>query len=207
MSALSSMPIDKRTTSGPAPAAVRCSSVSWRCVVDADRSSRYKYRGFAGSITPCNFSSRVCRHEGSRFNRCRPRFSGLQYVQYSGTASPRSLSMKKPSSVPSPRPILCRQLATSHMVFSGGPPGDTSSAGLPTQRPSTHSSGHRSCQRTAVTKAIANSSRLGSLEFRHMGNCSPGTQFILKTADWELHSITFNRSNMSGATSKPFSPQ
>ena len=35
MSALSSMPIDRRTTSGPAPAAVRCSSVSWRCVVDA----------------------------------------------------------------------------------------------------------------------------------------------------------------------------
>ena len=35
MSAASSMPIERRTTSGPAPAALRCSSVSWRCVVEA----------------------------------------------------------------------------------------------------------------------------------------------------------------------------
>ncbi len=35
MSSTVSMPIDTRTTSGPAPAAVRCSSVSWRWVVEA----------------------------------------------------------------------------------------------------------------------------------------------------------------------------
>ena len=35
MSSSVSMPIDKRTTSGPAPAASCCSAVSWRCVVDA----------------------------------------------------------------------------------------------------------------------------------------------------------------------------
>ena len=34
---MSSSPIDSRTTSGPAPAAVFCASVSWRCVVDAGR--------------------------------------------------------------------------------------------------------------------------------------------------------------------------
>ncbi len=35
ISAASSMPIDSRTTSSPAPAAARCSLVSWLCVVDA----------------------------------------------------------------------------------------------------------------------------------------------------------------------------
>ena len=35
MSSLSSMPIDSRTTSGPAPASIFCASVSWRCVVEA----------------------------------------------------------------------------------------------------------------------------------------------------------------------------
>ena len=35
MSPTSSSPIDSRTTSGPAPARNRASSVSWRCVVEA----------------------------------------------------------------------------------------------------------------------------------------------------------------------------
>ena len=35
MSSLSSMPIDSRTTSGPAPACTFCASLSWRCVVEA----------------------------------------------------------------------------------------------------------------------------------------------------------------------------
>jgi heme a synthase len=35
MSSLSSRPIESRTTSGPAPAAIFCASVSWRCVVEA----------------------------------------------------------------------------------------------------------------------------------------------------------------------------
>ena len=35
MSSLSSSPIDRRTTSGPAPAWIFCASVSWRCVVEA----------------------------------------------------------------------------------------------------------------------------------------------------------------------------
>src|SRR5262249_39240836 len=35
MSSTVSIPIDRRSTSGPAPAASRCSSVSWRCVVEA----------------------------------------------------------------------------------------------------------------------------------------------------------------------------
>ena len=35
MSSLSSMPIESRTTSGPAPACTFCASVSWRCVVEA----------------------------------------------------------------------------------------------------------------------------------------------------------------------------
>ena len=34
-SSASRCPTDRRTTSGPAPAATRCSSVSWRCVVEA----------------------------------------------------------------------------------------------------------------------------------------------------------------------------
>jgi catechol 2,3-dioxygenase-like lactoylglutathione lyase family enzyme len=35
MSAMLSRPIERRTTSGPAPAAICCSSESWRCVVEA----------------------------------------------------------------------------------------------------------------------------------------------------------------------------
>src|SRR6516164_4180641 len=35
MSTLSSSPIERRTTSGPAPAWIFCASVSWRCVVEA----------------------------------------------------------------------------------------------------------------------------------------------------------------------------
>ena len=35
MSSLSSRPIERRTTSGPAPACTFCASVSWRCVVEA----------------------------------------------------------------------------------------------------------------------------------------------------------------------------
>src|SRR5207244_273641 len=35
MSSTVSIPIDRRSTSGPAPAAIRCSSVSWRWVVEA----------------------------------------------------------------------------------------------------------------------------------------------------------------------------
>jgi hypothetical protein len=35
MSSTVSIPIDRRSTSGPAPAAMRCSSESWRWVVEA----------------------------------------------------------------------------------------------------------------------------------------------------------------------------